>query len=141
MAVVNLREAGFGSENIAFAIVEPSAGQRETGTDRGAHMGRRSGEFLADAGEAAVSFVPFVGRNIVDSPVGRALREAVEDAGTSAGRLFGALTEGGVVGPSPSETPPDYVAAVVVMAENDRASEAAQILAAAGATQTMQEAG
>src|SRR5438045_1884534 len=93
LSIQALHAAGFTEDDIAFILnTSPDQGCASN-TERTESTGRRVGKLAADVGESAASFIPFVGRNIIDSPMGRALRRAVQTAGATAGMLAGAMAD------------------------------------------------
>jgi hypothetical protein len=134
-AIRRLHDAGFGEEDIAFVPISAAGSAEETRAERTATSGRRVGEMAADIGQTMAFMLPFVGRNMVNSPLGRALRDAAESTGASTGRVLGALADGGFVpAAEASDDPRGARVSVLVQTEDERAPEVMSILAGAGAS-------
>jgi hypothetical protein len=134
-AVGRLRDAGFDEGGITFVTTTPDEGGASRGVDDAADAGRRLGSLAADVGQTVAAFLPVVGSTVVRSPLARALRAATEAGGESAGRIVGAVSEGGFgtggEGPRDGQRRPT----VVVSAPDGRDSEAAALLYDAGAVE------
>ncbi len=134
-AVSRLHAAGVTEDDIAF-LLAGSEQEELLGPERrmqdAERTGARIGSFAADVSRTAAELVPFVGRNIADSPLGRALRDATETSGAMAGRLVGAASEGGFVGSDPAGAPRTR-ALVSVRATSDRVPALTALLMDAGA--------
>jgi hypothetical protein len=132
-AVRHLHEAGVSEDDIAFLLADPKATEPIGPAEQGERTGEQLGRLVADVGQTAAAFVPFIGRNLGESPVARALRETAETTGASAGRLFGALSEGGLHPPDRGAGPPRARASVVVRLGNVPAAGVRTIFVEAGA--------
>lgn len=135
-AVGRLRDAGFAADDIAFVISRRDGGNVGDAIEQAAGTGRRFGALASDVGETTVQFVPFIGRNLSRAPLARAFRQAVEEAGESAGRIVAAATEGGLTATSDFAGRDGRCASVVVRVPNGREAEAAAVLTASGAAET-----
>jgi hypothetical protein len=134
-AVGRLRDAGFDEDGITFVTTAAEERGAARGVDDAADAGRRLGGLAADVGQTVAAFLPVVGSTVVRSPLAGALRAAAEASGESAGRIVGAVSEGGFgsggEGPRSGERRPT----VVVQAPDGRDSEAATLLYDAGAVE------
>ena len=102
-AVRGLRAAGVEAGEIAVQHAHAAVASRERSARQAERAGREAGGFLADAGEAAAAFIPFVGTKIAEGTLSEAARATVEKAGAAARRVADALAESvrGVVAEEP----------------------------------------
>ncbi|HEY3266099.1 MAG TPA: hypothetical protein VGM37_04175 [Armatimonadota bacterium] len=132
-AVRKLHEAGFTENDIAFVLNANPAGRSRPHAGRAGDAGRRLGEMAMDAADSALSFVPFIGRDLAAGPFGAAMRESLASTTAAVAGVLGALTRGGFTARQAEDLGRAGGAAVLLRAEDSRAVEAAAILAEAGA--------
>lgn len=135
-AVARLREAGFPADDITFLASRPPDACPADGVEQAADAGRRFGTLASDVGETAVQFLPFVGRGMARGPLARAVRQAMEEGGESAGRIVGTVADGGLAATPDGGWRQSRAASVMVRAPEARISSAAAVLTAAGAVET-----
>jgi hypothetical protein len=136
-AVGQLRDAGFPADDITLVLVRADGPCAPDAMEDAADTGRRLGALASDVAETAAAFVPVLGQNLVRSPMARAVRQAVEDAGESTGRLLGAASEGGLMAPRENSVGPDgRLASGVVRTSEHSVARAAAVLTNAGAVET-----
>lgn len=131
-AIGDLHVAGFGRDDIAFLVNQAHSASR-TPSSAGESTGRRVGDLAADIGSTTLNMVPFVGRNLAEGPMGKAVRRALQNTGATAGILVDALSEGGW-SDTQTHTARDRGRALVTIQTDDaRSAEAMAVLARSGA--------
>jgi hypothetical protein len=136
-AVGRLRAAGFEPDDILFVLVPLGDDEGPRTVDQAGEAGRRLASLAADAGETTVAFVPFVGREMIQTPLAHALRDAAESTAEAAARVAGAAFSGGLSPKDARPTGDGRRATVIVHSESARAFEAASVLTAAGAVEVL----